>query len=74
MIAQKIAQLFATIEEVWDAVPGYFKVFIYSTVSSVAGLYFTEALSVEAVVAILLANLGLYSIPKGANTMSKKLG
>lgn len=73
MIAEKIAQFFKTIEEVWDAVPGYVKVFLYSTLSSIAGLYFTDGLSVETVLAIVLANLGLYSLPKGAGVVSKRL-
>lgn len=73
MIAEKIAQFFTTVEEVWDAVPGYLKVFLYSTLSSVAGLYLTDTLTYDSVVAIVLANLGLYSLPKGANIVSKKL-
>lgn len=73
MIAEKIAQFFTTVEEVWDAVPGYAKVFLYSTLSSVAGLYFTDGLSGETVLAIVLANLGLYSLPKGAGVVSKSL-
>lgn len=73
MIAEKIAQFFKTIEEVWEAIPGYVKVFLYSTLSSVAGLYFTNSLSGETVLAIVLANLGLYSLPKGAGVVSKRL-
>lgn len=73
MIAEKIAQFFKTIEEAWDAVPGYVKVFLYSTLSSIAGLYFTDSLSGETVLAIVLANLGLYSLPKGAGVVSKRL-
>ena len=72
-LAEIVAQFFKTVDEVWGAIPGYVKVFLYSTLSSIAGLYFTGALTAETVLAIVLANLGLYSLPKGAGVVSKKL-
>ena len=72
-ISNLVARFFCEIEKTWNAVPDYVKVFLFSTSSSIAGLYFTNVLTWESVLAILLVNLGLYSIPRGAEVVNKKL-
>lgn len=72
-LAERIANFFKNVHDIWEAVPGYVKVFLYSTLSSVLGLYLTDNLEMNTVVMIVAANLGLYSVPKGADTISKQL-
>lgn len=72
-MAEAIQHFFRQAEEIWGAFPGYFKVFIYSTASSAAGLYFTGELSINAVVAIVLINLGIYQVPRTVNQEVKRL-
>ena len=64
-MADKIRQFFTGAQEIFDAFPGYVKVFLYATISSVAGLYFTNTLSFDGVLMIVLINLGLYGGQKG---------
>lgn len=72
-LSERIAQFFQSASEAWEAVPGYVKVFMYSTISSIAGLHQTGNLSVGAVLWIVGANLGLYSVSRGTDAVSKKL-
>lgn len=72
-MAEKIQAFFTEWEKIWEAIPGYFKVFIYSVVSSVIGLYFSHTLSFDAVLAVLVTNLGLYTVPRAVNTQVQKL-
>lgn len=72
-LAERIANFFMVVHETWEAVPSYVKVFLYSTVSSTVGLYLTDSLTVDSVIVIVVSNLGLYSLPKGANIISKNL-
>lgn len=72
-MADKIKAFFDEIEKVWEAIPGYVKVFLYSTVSAIVGLYFARELSLEPVLAIVLTNLGLYGVPRIANRQVRKI-
>jgi len=72
-LANKIKAFFDEIEKVWEAIPGYVKVFLYSTVSAIVGLYFSHQLSYDAVFAIVLTNLGLYGVPRIANRQVRKI-
>lgn len=71
-MAEKIRKLFAQLEEIWAAIPGYVKVFIYSTASSVIGLYAVDALDPKAILLIVATNLGLYQIPRSINQQLQK--
>lgn len=71
-MAEKIRKLFAQLEEIWEAIPGYVKVFIYSTVSSVIGLYAADALDPKTVLLIVATNLGLYQVPRTINKQLQK--
>jgi hypothetical protein len=72
-IPNKIAYFFEVIDEIWEVVPNYAKVFLFSCSSSIIGLHYTGELTSEAVLAILFVNLGLYSIPRASAEISKKL-
>ena len=71
--SERIAQFFQSASEAWEAVPSYVKVFLYSTISSIVGLHQTGNLSVGSVLWIVGANLGLYSVSRGTDAVSKKL-
>ena len=71
-MAEKVKAFFTEIEKIWEAIPGYVKVFLYSTISAIVGLYFAQQLSYDAVLAIVLTNLGLYGVPRIANRQVKK--
>jgi hypothetical protein len=68
-MAGKIQKTFEKLEEIWAAVPSYVKVFIYSSTSSIAGLYLADALETKAVVLIVLTNLGLYTVPRNISEL-----
>lgn len=72
-IADWVAGFFTEFEEIWGAIPGYAKVFFYSTISSVIGLLIENQFSWRSVVLILLTNLGLYQVPRSIGTRVKKL-
>lgn len=68
-MADKIRNFFNSIERSWDAIPSYVKVFFYSSVSSIFGLWIADLLSVQAVAIIVMTNLGLYQVPRQINKM-----
>lgn len=72
-MAKLIKQFFAEIESAWEAVPGYAKVFLYSTISSVFGLWIAGQLDWKAVVIVVATNLGLYQLPRVAGEQVRKL-
>lgn len=72
-MAEKIQAFFTEWEKIWAAIPGYAKVFIYSVTSSLIGLYFSHTLSFDAVLAVVVTNLGLYTVPRAVNTQVQKL-
>ena len=74
-MADTIKAFFDEWERVWDSIPGYVKVFIYSTISSVIGLYASGVpVEVKSVVLIVLTNMGLYSgVRTGAGQIRKML-
>ena len=72
-MAEKIQAFFTEGEKIWAAFPGYVKVFIYSVSSSLIGLYFSHTLSFDAVLAVVVTNLGLYTVPRAVNTQVQKL-
>ena len=72
-IAEKVKAFFLTLEAIWEAVPGYVKVFIYSIFSSAIGLWIAGQLDWKAVVIILFTNLGLYTGPKAVSKVNKML-
>lgn len=72
-MAEKIQAFFTEAEAIWAAFPGYFKVFLYSVTSSLVGLYFSRTLSFDAVLAVVVTNLGLYTVPRAVSTQVKKM-
>ena len=72
-VAERIANFFNSVEEIWEAIPSPVKVFLYSTASSVVGLWAADSLGGKAVALIVLANLGLYQAPRTVGTQVKKL-
>lgn len=72
-MAKKVAQFFAELESIWGAVPGYLKVFLYATASSVFGLWVAGQLDWRAVAIVVATNLGLYQVPRTLGTGVKKL-
>ena len=72
-MAKLIQQFFAEIEAVWEAVPGYVKVFLYSTLSSTFGLWVAGQLDWKAVVIVVATNLGLYQLPRVAGEQVKRM-
>ena len=71
-MVNKIKTLFDTVSAVWDLIPGYFKVFLYSTTSALVGLYLTDKqIDTKVIVAIVATNLGIYSVPKQVRKIVK---
>jgi len=58
---------------VWAAVPTYIKIFLYSSSSSVLGLWAVGALDLKAVAFIVAANLGIYQVPRTIGTEARKI-
>ena len=71
-MADNIKKFFTEFESCWEAIPGYVKVFLYSSFSSVAGLYFAHALTFNGVLAIVLTNLGIYQLPRSVGGEIKR--
>lgn len=72
-LAQKIKVFFDGIEEVWSVIPAPVKVFLYSTSSSVVGLWAVGEVDPKAVALIVLANLGIYQVPRTVGTQVRKM-
>ncbi len=70
---QKIEAFFKGVEEAWSAVPGYVKVFLYSTISTTFGLWVMGTLEWREVVIIVVSNLGLYGGPRVIADTTRKL-
>lgn len=70
--SSKVKSLFNEIEKVWSAIPGYAKVFLYSTTSSIIGLYATDALDPKSVILIVFVNLGLYQAPRSISKFTNE--
>lgn len=71
--AQMVKQFFKDIEEIWDSIPGYVKVFLYAFISSAFALWIAGDLDWRQVVIIVATNLGLYQVPRTIGTQTKKL-
>lgn len=67
-----IKRFFDTVEGVWGVIPSYAKVFFYSVISSVIGLYMNDGLNAKSVLFIVVSNLGLYQIPRSVGAIMKK--
>lgn len=72
-MAKKIELFFKEIENIWGAVPGYVKVFLYASISSIFGLWVAGQLDWRAVVIVVATNLGLYQVPRVIGTETRKL-
>ena len=74
-MADKIKAFFDEWEHVWGVIPGYIKVFIYSTISSIIGMYASGVpIEGKSIIFIVLTNLGLYSgVRTGAGQIRKML-
>ena len=69
-MVNKFKTLFDTISAVWDLIPGYAKVFLYSTTSALVGLYLADKqINAKVIIAIVATNLGIYSVPKQVRKM-----
>ena len=71
--AEYVRSFFENIEDIWAAIPGPLKVFLYATISSAFGLWVSGALEWREVVIIVATNLGIYQIPRTTGTTIKKL-
>ena len=70
----KITKFFKAWEEAWSAIPGYVKVFIYATSSSIVGVYAsTGMLDTKTIIFIVLANLGIYQGTRSGASQIKKI-
>lgn len=67
----RIRGFFDLIEDAWAEVPSYVEVFAYSSVSSIFGLYIVGDLSWNAVMVIVMTNLGLYAGPRQVNKLMR---
>jgi len=72
-MAKKIEMFFTEIESIWGAIPGYLKVFLYATISSVFGLWVAGQLDWRAVAIVVATNLGIYQVPRIIGTETRKL-
>lgn len=72
-MAKLIKRFFDSVEAIWAEIPGYAKVFLYSTSSSVFGLWVANQLDWKAVVIIVAVNLGLYQAPRVVGKQTRKL-
>lgn len=72
-LADKIRFFFKTIEDAWDAVPGYVKVFIYATATVVATEWINGSFDIRTIFIAVLINLGLYQGPRSLGTGIKTL-
>lgn len=70
---EKIQHFFNSIEGVWEVIPSYVKVFLYSVSSSIFGLWVSEQLDWRAVIIIVATNLGIYQIPRTISTQTRRL-
>jgi len=70
---KKIEMFFTEIESIWGAIPGYLKVFLYATISSVFGLWVAGQLDWRAVAIVVATNLGIYQVPRIIGTETRKL-
>lgn len=73
MIVQRIQAFFALIEQIWNVIPAYLKVFMYSVSSSTFGLWVAGELSWMTVAIIVATNLGIYQAPRVANTQINRI-
>ena len=72
-MAEKVAVFFKGVEDVWNAIPNWVKAFIYPLVSGIAALYFTDQLTFDTLLALVLANLGFNAVVKAPGAISRKL-
>lgn len=72
-MGEKVKAFFKAIEEIWGAIPGYVKVFLFSVSSSTFGLWVTGQLDFKSVVIILATNIGIYQIPRTIGEQTKRL-
>lgn len=73
-MADKIRQFFTNWEEVWDAIPAYVKIFVYSTLSVLIGMYIADAeITLKVIVTIVATNIGLYQVPRTAGEQIKNI-
>lgn len=68
MISTKISNFFSELEKIWESFPSYFKVFLYSTVSTTFGAWVAGELSLTLVLLVVATNLGIYSGPRAMST------
>lgn len=69
---KKLRKIFKEIEDTWEIIPGYVKVFSYSIISVLVGAYLAgEHITVKTVVLIIATNLGLYQIPRTSSEAMK---
>lgn len=72
-MAGKIKAFFAELESIWGAVPGYVKVFLYASISSIFGLWVAGQLDWRAVAIVVATNLGIYQVPRVVNSGVQRL-
>lgn len=71
-MAKKVARFFSEIEAIWSVIPGYAKVFLYSTISSTFGLWVAGQLDFRAIAIVVATNLGIYQVPRSINRVIQK--
>lgn len=73
-LSEHIKQFFISWEEIWGAIPGYIKIFAYSTLSVLIGMYIADAkIDFKTIVTIVATNIGLYQVPRVGTKQIKNL-
>lgn len=73
-MANYIKRFFRAWEEVWEAVPDYAKIFLYSTSSVLIGAYISgQEITLRTILIIVATNVGLYQIPREGTKQIKKM-
>ena len=69
---KEIEKFFKEVENVWGVIPKYIKVFLYSSVSSIFGLWISGMLDWRAIAIIVATNIGIYQVPRTIGTEVRK--
>lgn len=73
-MAERIKRFFENWEAVWEAIPDYVKIFLYSASSVLIGMYLSDTeISMKTIVTIVATNIGLYQIPREGTKQIKKI-
>lgn len=73
-MSNKIKKFFREWDKIWEEIPNYLKIFIYSTTSVLLGDYISgQEITLRTVMIIVAVNIGLYQIPTEGRNQIKKI-